>query len=157
MSINLSIGAAPRHFESEAPFEHAEAAGASARQPSVLPRASGPLVSAAVWTGLAAIFAVVLMFGETPARQRTLEATAQMERLATVLDRAQVIAPATASKVAELLRQPYYDCTQVTCDAALESRNLMARSRLVLVLGPSAFPERAAASTAASAHRAPSE
>jgi|SwirhisoilCB3_FD_contig_101_206701_length_1055_multi_3_in_0_out_0_2 hypothetical protein len=157
MSINLAIGAAPRHIESEAASGQAAVASASARQPGILLRMSGPLASAAVWAGLAAVFAVILMFGQTPTRQRTLEATVQMERLATMLNRAQVIAPATASKVAELLHQPYYDCSQVTCDAALESRNLMARSRLILVLGPAAFSESAAAGTTATAHGGPAD
>lgn len=104
------------------------------------PRAA---IKALTCVGLISAFAILMMFGERPVRQRTLEATAQMERLATVLSHAQTIAPATAQEIAQLIQQPHYDCMQVRCGTALETRNLMAQSRLKMLIG--GFPEGHAA------------
>ena len=69
--------------------------------------------------------------------QRVLEATVQMERLATDLEHAKKIAPETKVEIARLTRQPWYDCNQLACRAALEMRNRAVRGRLQTVLGVS--------------------
>jgi hypothetical protein len=62
------------------------------------------------------------------------EATARMEQLAAKVARAQVIHPTTAQKIERLVRQPWYDCTQVACSGRLEARNAAARARLTTLL-----------------------
>jgi hypothetical protein len=94
----------------------------------------------AAWAALVCAFILVLVLEGRSARQRTLEATAQMERLAVTLGRARTIAPATAREIAEVIRQPRYDCTQVSCDATLAARNRVARSKLQMLLGTFAAP-----------------
>jgi hypothetical protein len=66
-------------------------------------------------------------------QQRVLEATALMEQLATKLEHAKRIAPETKFEIARLIRQPWYDCSQVACRTALETRNRAARARLQTV------------------------
>lgn len=114
----------------------------------------GSVPPIAVWTGLICLVGIILAITEVPTRQRTIEGTAQMERLAITLGHAKTIPPATALKVAELVRHPYNDCTQVRCDPSLETRNLMARSRLMLLLGPSAFADVSVTKAATTGHAA---
>jgi hypothetical protein len=64
-----------------------------------------------------------------------LEATAEMEQLATALSRANKIAPNTAHEIDRVMQQPNYDCTQMDCGPALEARNRIARSKLKRLLG----------------------
>ena len=72
--------------------------------------------------------------------QRVLEATVQMERLATDLEQAKKIAPETKLEITRLTRQPWYDCNQLACRTALEMRNRAARERLQAVLAGSEAP-----------------
>jgi hypothetical protein len=72
--------------------------------------------------------------------QRVLEATVQMERLATDLEHAKKIAPETKVEIARLTHQPWYDCNQLACRTALEMRNRAARERLQAVLAGSEAP-----------------
>jgi hypothetical protein len=81
-----------------------------------------------VAVGICAVVAAIAMV--TDSRTRAVEATAWMERLATDLDRAAGLTPETVDKLAQTIRQPWYDCRHVACDPKLEARNLAARSRL---------------------------
>jgi hypothetical protein len=74
-----------------------------------------------------AAFALFLASGST---NRPLEATVQMERLAVKLEQMKSIHPETAQTIARLVLQPAYDCNQVACSAAVQARNIAARSRL---------------------------
>ncbi len=81
-------------------------------------------------------------------QRRVLEATVRMERLAKNLEHAKRMAPATGLEVAELMRQPQYDCNQVACRSGLEIRNRAARARLQTVLSIVPVPgERGAQAT----------
>jgi hypothetical protein len=75
---------------------------------------------------------------------RPIEATLQMERLAEKLESKAEIPVATASAVARMLGQPWYDCRHVACSAELADRNRLARTRLETLLasrGPSIAPD----------------
>ena len=72
--------------------------------------------------------------------QRVLEATVRMERLATDLEHAKKIAPETKVEIARLTREPWYDCNQLACRAALETRNRAARERLQAALAGGEAP-----------------
>jgi len=86
-------------------------------------------------------------------QRRVLEATVRMERLAKNLEHAKRIAPATSLEVAELIRQPQYDCNQVACGSGLEIRNRAARARLQNVLVILPVPdERSAQATSRLGH-----
>jgi HAMP domain-containing protein len=74
----------------------------------------------------------LLLASETT--NRPLEATVQMERLATKLEQMKVIHPETAQAIANLVVRPSYDCDQVTCSTQVYTRNSAARSRLQAVL-----------------------
>ena len=99
----------------------------------------------------ACMVVAILVFAERPPRQRALEATAQMEQLATILSRSQRIAPDTAREIARLIQQPSYDCQQVPeCGPALELRNLTARAKLMMLIGSVAPPHEPASAIAGS-------
>jgi len=85
-------------------------------------------------------------------QRRILEATVRMERLAKDLEHAKRIAPATGLEVAELIRQPQYDCNQVACGSALELRNRAARARLQTVLSIVPVPSERSAATSRLGH-----
>jgi hypothetical protein len=70
----------------------------------------------------------LLLASETT--NRPLEATVQMERLATKLEQMKVIHPETVQAIANLVLRPSHDCDQVTCSTQLYARNSAARSRL---------------------------
>jgi HAMP domain-containing protein len=74
----------------------------------------------------------LLLASETT--NRPLEATVQMERLATKLEQMKVIHPETAQVIANLVLRPSHDCDQVTCSTQLYARNSAARSRLQAAL-----------------------
>ena len=97
--------------------------------------------SALVIGGLAALILMAMVgiiVGSAPYNeQRVLEATAQMERLATKLEHAKTVAPETKFEIVRLIRRPWYDCNQVACRTALEMRNRAVRARLQTVLGAS--------------------
>jgi len=73
-------------------------------------------------------------------RQRVLEATVEMERLATKLDHAKKIAPETKLEIARIINQPWYNCIQMACPTVLETRNRAARERLQAVVAGSEAP-----------------
>lgn len=86
-------------------------------------------------------------------QRRVLEATVRMERLAKNLEHAKKIAPATSFEIAELIRQPQYDCNQVACRSALGMRNRAARARLETVLAVLPIPsDRSAQATSRLSH-----
>lgn len=109
--------------------------------------------------GLACVIALVLVPETTASRQnalqtvaqrasqstkRTIEATEQIEKLATLVEHAKAIAPNTAQEISQLIRQPSYDCNQIACWADLERRNYRARSKLQALLAKKALPDKAA-------------
>jgi hypothetical protein len=102
---------------------------------ATLAKRSSRVYVATVVAGLICACTLLVMFGTRPERQRALEATTRMERLATNLARVHTIAPNTARKVAQLIEQPQYNCTRVTCGAALDARNHKARAKLNRLLG----------------------
>ena len=57
-------------------------------------------------------------------------ATAQMELLANKLERTAAIPSDTASEIARVIGQPWYDCGYVTCSAELQQRNSAVRTKL---------------------------
>jgi hypothetical protein len=59
-----------------------------------------------------------------------MDATAQMEMLAKKLERTAVIPSETASEIARVIGQPWYDCGHVACSAQLEERNRAVRAKL---------------------------
>jgi hypothetical protein len=61
---------------------------------------------------------------------RPEQATLQMERLADKLESTSATPTATATAVARILAQPWYDCRHVTCSPELADRNGAARRRL---------------------------
>ncbi|MGA7387983.1 MAG: hypothetical protein WA322_04500 [Pseudolabrys sp.] len=73
-------------------------------------------------------------------RQRVLEATVEMESLATKLDHAMKIAPETKLEIARIINQPWYNCNQMACPTVLETRNRAARAHLRTVLEGSGVP-----------------
>ena len=81
-------------------------------------------VAAIAFSGAVALFWVAR--GTVP----PLEATAQMERLAAKVERAQSIPPDTVREITRLIGQPWYDCNQVACNAQLQARNSAVRNRL---------------------------
>ena len=103
-----------------------------------------PIMTLAPWMagGIAIILAlaVLIFVGRSPG-QRALEATAQMERLTSILSRAKRIAPSTALTIGQLVRQPDYDCRHAICGQALSARNQLARSRLEMLLGAAVLAE----------------
>jgi hypothetical protein len=66
----------------------------------------------------------------TGSRVGPLDATAQMELLAKKLERTPAIPSETASEIARVIGQPWYDCRLVACSAQLADRNGTTRSRL---------------------------
>jgi hypothetical protein len=94
-----------------------------------------PAHKTAIAAGLIGTCALVLAFGTRPERQRALEATTRMERLATALDHSLTIAPDTAREIAHLIGQPQYHCSRIRCGAALDVRNRKARIKLKTLLG----------------------
>jgi hypothetical protein len=86
-------------------------------------------------SGLIGACTLLVMFGAEPERQRALEATTRMERLATRLGHVHSIAPETAREIARLLGQPQYSCTRMACGDALDARNRKARIKLKMLLG----------------------
>jgi hypothetical protein len=81
---------------------------------------------------------------ESQSTKRTVEATEQIEKLATLVKHAKAIAPNTAQEISQLIRQPSYDCNQVACWADLERRNYCARSKLEALLAKKALPDQTA-------------
>ncbi len=73
--------------------------------------------------------------------ERTLEATAQMEKFTEMLRQVTRISPNAGREIEQLIRQPQYDCSQVACDAALETRNRFIRSKLVALLARITLPD----------------
>jgi len=69
--------------------------------------------------------------------QRVLEATVQMERLATKLTHAKTIAAETKLEITRLMRHPWYDCNRIACRPAFEARNDPARDHLQTVIADS--------------------
>jgi hypothetical protein len=69
-----------------------------------------------------------------------LEATVEMERLATKLDHAKKIASETKLEITRIINQPWYNCIQMACPTALETRNRTARAHLRTVLEGSGVP-----------------
>jgi 4-hydroxyphenylpyruvate dioxygenase-like putative hemolysin len=90
--------------------------------------------------------AFLLVVGASSPRHQIFENTVVMERLATKLAHAEMIAPKTVDEIAQLLRRPDYDCRQFACEAWLEKRNLAARGRLQTVLARNALQADAGAS-----------
>jgi hypothetical protein len=83
--------------------------------------------------GLGATIASILVLGLALApesRNRPLEATVQMERLAAKLERMKVVHADTAQTITNLVVQPAYDCHQVVCSPAVQARNNVVRSRI---------------------------
>ncbi len=80
-------------------------------------------------------------FGTNRQLERTLEATAQMEKFTEMLRQVTMITPNTGREIEQLIRQPQYDCNQVACDAALETRNRLVRSKLVALLARITLPD----------------
>ena len=78
---------------------------------------------------------------ESQTTKRTMEATGQMERLTTILERAKAIGPNAAHEITQLIHQPSYDCNQVACTAALERRNYLAQSKLKALLAKKTLPD----------------
>jgi hypothetical protein len=67
-------------------------------------------------------------------RQRMLEATVRMERLARTLEAAKAITPDTANALSQLMQRPEFDCSRTICEGALKERNHAARFRLKFLL-----------------------
>src|SRR5262249_34271276 len=77
-------------------------------------------IVALAWVGLA----LLLIFGRSSSPR---DATTLMEYLADRADRAVAIHPLTAQEIERLMRQPAYDCRQVTCDHPLPIPNRLLR------------------------------
>jgi hypothetical protein len=90
---------------------------------------------------LVGTLSLLVMFGIRPTRERTLEATVRMEQLTTILSHSKAIAPGTAREITQIIRQPMYDCGQVTCGPVLEQRNRIARLKLEALLQPALLHE----------------
>jgi hypothetical protein len=101
---------------------------------SQTPQSEFGRVFIATWVAIVFLLGAMPAFLTMPQRQRAIEATAQMEQFTNTLSRAKTIAPETAHRIGEIIRRPEYDCMQVTCDAALETRNRTARESLQSLL-----------------------
>jgi len=88
--------------------------------------------------------AFLLVVGARWPRHQLFENTVGMERLATSLGQAETISIKTVNEISYLLRQPEYDCRQLSCDPWLEKRNFAARGRLQTALARSALQAEAA-------------
>jgi HAMP domain-containing protein len=87
--------------------------------------------------GMGTIIATTLalaLFLASGSAKRPLEATVEMERLAAKLEQMKVIHPETAKTIVSLILQPAYDCNQIACSAAVQTRNSGAQSRLKAIL-----------------------
>jgi hypothetical protein len=62
------------------------------------------------------------------------EMTGRMERMIKQLDTLREIPPETAQVIERVIRQPGYDCNQVSCDVQLKSRNSAVRAQLFSLL-----------------------
>jgi hypothetical protein len=97
----------------------------------------------ALWGWLIVISACVCwaaILVVTGSRVGPMDATAQMELLAKKLERTPAIPSETASEIARVIGQPWYDCRHVACSAQLADRNRTTRTRLENLLankGPS--------------------
>lgn len=97
---------------------------------------SGP----AVWVGFVCLSAVVIMNVHRPESQRALEDTARLERFVKMLAHAAAIPPNTSRQIEQLIRISY-DCEKMRCNAAIATRNRLARSRLRYLLTAAALPD----------------
>ena len=89
---------------------------------------------AVLLTAVGVVLIGVLVPQASVDRQRILEATVRMERLAKTLEGAKAITPDTANTLSWLMQRREFDCSGTTCDASLHERNHAARSRLQLLL-----------------------
>ena len=62
-----------------------------------------------------------------------MDATTEMEWLSRVLEHTKALTPNTAHEIAQLIREPIYDCNQ-GCPTWLEQRNHLAQLKLKAVL-----------------------
>jgi len=91
-------------------------------------------ITALVALAAAGVAGSLAEIGRPNNEQRVLEATVQMERLATKLAPAKTIAAETKLEIARLTQHPWYDCNQIACRTAFESRNGAARDHLQTVI-----------------------
>jgi hypothetical protein len=87
----------------------------------------------ALWGWLIVISACVCwaaILVVTGSRVGPMDATAQMELLAKKLERTAAIPSETASEIARVIGQPWYDCGHVACSAQLGECNRAVRAKL---------------------------
>jgi hypothetical protein len=80
---------------------------------------------------------------ENQSEVRTSIATAQIEKINTLLERENAIGSNPAHEIAQLIHQPIYDCNQVPCSSSLQRRNYLAKSKLEVILARKALPDEA--------------
>jgi hypothetical protein len=83
---------------------------------------------------LALIMVVPALVLAGSSKIRPLDATVQMERLASKAEHAKTIHPDTVREIARLMSRPSYDCSQVGCSEQLQARNGAVRNRLVTLI-----------------------
>jgi hypothetical protein len=103
-------------------------------QPEHLQANWDSLLRAVLAMAVGVVLIAVLVPGAWLDRQHMLEATIRMERLAKTLESVKAITPNTAGEVSRLMQRREFDCSQTACEAALETRNHAARSRLKMLL-----------------------
>lgn len=119
-----------RHFSGnlEKTIAHAKIA-----RSQFLKQRFGPLCRIIAQTSLVCAVVALVVY-EQPARQVAFDGTVRMDRVAAELARTNVIPPNSVQQMSRLLREPLYDCTQVSCGAALTNRNRVAREKLEAIL-----------------------
>jgi hypothetical protein len=83
---------------------------------------------------------VCLLIYERPASEVALDGTVRMNRVADELAHAKAIPPNSVQQISRLLREPGYDCAQVSCGSVLKHRNRRAREKLEAVLTKASPP-----------------
>ncbi len=83
-----------------------------------------------LWGAMVCVLALVPPLVTRPERQRTMEATAQMEQFVRQLSRMPEVAPDTAGRIAKIIQRPEYDCLRLACSAKVAQRNRIARAKL---------------------------
>ena len=116
------------HSNSQTRIEHAATAAMNhLRRHQTIARVIGS-------SAVAAVLTLTAIYGPQTRSERQLAATIQMERFARRLEHAKHIPPETANEISRIINQPVYDCAQVSCRPAIESRNQAVRTHLLALL-----------------------
>lgn len=104
-------------------------------------RAVGGQGLARILLALGCVTALIVL---APSSNTPLEATAQMELIATQMERVRVVPPATRNEIVRVMSLASYDCDRARCRPQLEQRNRAVRDRLKSLLSTGSRNEKTA-------------